>query len=211
MTNAHPPVLWLLRHNRTPVCLVAATNRDTACRIGHELAPDIAHCDFSALHVGTPKNPRAGVVADLRMQATTDEDGNPLPRMRPPPKRRRHATGHAPTDKAPSAGLECFEAVCRHVGIHEVVARNSHSPVATRVRWATWSAVLTAGYNQREAGAVTGHSGTAVSKTVIGIENKTLKVDASTLDLYAYACAAMRLAVTGEETSPSPGDDAVLG
>jgi len=196
MTSAHPPVLWLLRHGRTPVCLVAAADRATACRLAHALAPDVPFCDFSALQVGTPKRPTAGIIADLRQGSTTDDVALARPTARP---RRRSANGHIPTEDAPTPALAAFEAACRHFGVHEHVARNSHAPVATRLRWAIWSATLEAGYNQKQAAAVTGHDHGTVSHTIIGIEAGTLRVDGAARAMYEFAAAAMRQAVTGEE------------
>lgn len=196
--------LWLLRHNHIPVALVAAPDRAGACRVGHTNAPEVAYCDFSALHLGASKVGFPGLVADLRVNPP---DHDALPPLR---KTRRANVNRKPSPDAPQAGIATFEALCAHFNLGEGVVRNSQSPVATRMRWALWSVMLEAGYNQKQAASVTGHDHATVSKVMIGLETGTLGVNddrmqavykTSAAAMYSVAKAAMLLATTGNDTA----------
>lgn len=206
--NASVPLLWLVRHAGAAVALVAANNRDHASRLAHALSPDIPYCDFSTLRVGTSKQNFAGVVADLRSAHDRGKVDDTAPHVDTHPSRRR--LGHHPGPRAPSVALHAFSALCAEFGIAEDVARSSHTPAATRLRWAIWSACLGAGYNQKQAADVTGHDHGTVSHTMVDIEagKHAAKVrHPDTVRAYEFAVAAMRAETTGER----PGTRCIVG
>lgn len=191
--------LWLLRNAGVPVCIVAAPDRATACRIGHNLAPEVAFCDFSTRDIGTAKTNDRVVIADLRAPkpTTTSEAVEAKHVMRTP---RRHRPREA-SPEAPMPALVAFDAMCSHFGYMPSVARCSHSPGPTRMRWAIWSAAIGCGYTQRQAAAVTGHDHASVSKTIVALESAHGSnrpwVDEKALEAYRFAEAAMRREMTG--------------
>jgi len=197
------PYLWLVRHAGSAVALIAANDRDRACRLAHELDKDTPYCDFSTLNVGTSRQAKLGVVADLR--TTGADDGVVVPRVKMPAKRRR--VGHVPGPNAPTAALNAFTALCTLFGVAENVARSSHSPIATRLRWAIWSACIEAGYSQGQTGDVTGHHGGTVSHTMIDIEagkHKKRIDDPQVARAFRFAATALRAEISG----PDEADEA---
>ena len=154
------PRLWLVSHEGRCLALVAADNRDTACRIAHGLNQRLPYYDLSTLHVGTAKTAEVGMVADLR--AKVDGEGDIVESFQ-----RRHRAGHKPGPNAPTPALVAFSALCAAFGIAEDVARTAQTPAATRLRWAIWQACIDAGYNQREAADVTGHNHGTVAAMLV--------------------------------------------
>ena len=150
------PRLWLVSHEGRCLALVAADNRDAACRIAHGLNPRLPYYDLSTLHVGSAKNDERVLVADLRVKL--DGEGEAVESFQ-----RRRRAGHKPGPSAPTPARAAFSALCALFGITEDVARTSQTPVVTRLRWAIWQACIDAGYNQREAADVTGHNSGTVS------------------------------------------------
>lgn len=200
------PSLWLVRYAGESIVIAAANDRDTACRLAHGLVPDVPYCDFSTLHIGTSKQAKVVVIADLRPPASRPKeiDGT-APHVDTHPSRRR--VGHKPGPRAPACALAAFSALCEHFGVSEHVARSSHTPAATRLRWAIWSACLGAGYNQRQAADVTGHNNCTVSKTIVDLErgnhsDKTMHPE--TIRAYQFAVAAMRAEITGRSDEAEP-------
>ena len=150
------PRLWLVSHEGRCLALVAADNRDTACRIAHGLNQRLPYYDLSTLHVGTAKTAEVGMVADLRVKV--DGEGDIVESFQ-----RRHRAGHKPGPNAPTPALVAFSALCTAFGVADSIARTAQTPAATRLRWAIWQACIDAGYNQREAADVTGHNSGTVS------------------------------------------------
>ncbi len=155
-----PLRLWLVGHEGRYLALVAADNRDAACRIAHGLNPRLPYYDLSTMHVGTAKTAEVGMVADLRVKL--DGDGEAVESFQ-----RRHRAGHKPGPSAPMPARVAFSALCAVFGIVEDVARTSQTPVATRLRWAIWQACIDAGYNQRETADVTGHNHGTVAAMLV--------------------------------------------
>lgn len=154
------PRLWLVSHEGRYLALVAADNRDAACRIAYDLSPWLPYYDLSTLHVGTAKSADVGLVSDLRVKL--DGDGDVVESYQ-----RRHRTGNKPGPNAPAPALVAFSAMCATFRAAEDMARTSQTPTATRLRWAIWQACIDAGYNQREAADVTGHHAGTVSNMLV--------------------------------------------
>ena len=219
MNPAIPPglagrlTLYLVRCHGDPVALVAASDRSTATRRTVTLDPTLPVGDMTTIAVGTAKEFAAGIVADLRT-AHGQANRPPIPTPRTLAAQARVAASFArqPVDHAPPSGLAAFRAVCLERGVNEARARESQSPLATRLRRGVWLAMVDAGYTNRAAGLVTTHHDGTVSHTVIAERQRRAAGLPDEIADAAYITAARviqdkeRAIIGGAEDEDDTGD-----